>query len=124
MTALLDLLSSCSPPAAKPSPPKQLAFSMAAPEELHVGWSPPGGDTPPQCLEYEIQLAEDRGKAKAAWTVGTALRAMGRAAMREPCLTAGGAEAHRKTGADSGCRRHRSSARACRDVTWAGGGKH
>ncbi|KFZ63184.1 Interleukin-13 receptor subunit alpha-2, partial [Antrostomus carolinensis] len=52
---------------AKPSPPKQLAVSMSASEELHVAWSPPGGETPPQCLEYEVQLAEDQGKAKAAW---------------------------------------------------------
>ncbi|XP_054695527.1 interleukin-13 receptor subunit alpha-2 isoform X4 [Grus americana] len=52
---------------AKPSPPKQLAVSMSASEELHIVWSPPGGETPPQCLEYEVQLAEDQGEAKAAW---------------------------------------------------------
>ncbi|KFP73592.1 Interleukin-13 receptor subunit alpha-2, partial [Acanthisitta chloris] len=51
----------------KPSPPKQLVVSMSAAEELHVAWSPPGGQTPPQCLEYEIQLAEDLEEAKAAW---------------------------------------------------------
>uniref|UniRef100_A0A8B9M4D3 Type I cytokine receptor cytokine-binding domain-containing protein n=1 Tax=Accipiter nisus TaxID=211598 RepID=A0A8B9M4D3_9AVES len=44
---------------AKPSPPKQLVVSMSASEELHVAWDPPGGETPPQCLEYEVQLAED-----------------------------------------------------------------
>ncbi|XP_047936686.2 interleukin-13 receptor subunit alpha-2 isoform X2 [Anser cygnoides] len=52
---------------AKPSPPKQLVVSMSASEELRVVWSPPGGETPPQCLEYEVQLAEEQGKAKAAW---------------------------------------------------------
>ncbi|KAM6056668.1 interleukin-13 receptor subunit alpha-2 isoform 2-T2 [Theristicus caerulescens] len=52
---------------AKPSPPKQMVVSMSASEELHVAWSPPGGETPPQCLEYEVQLAEDEGEAKAAW---------------------------------------------------------
>ncbi|XP_069723555.1 interleukin-13 receptor subunit alpha-2 isoform X1 [Phaenicophaeus curvirostris] len=52
---------------AKPLPPKQLVVSMSASEELHVNWSPPGGKTPPQCLEYEVQLAEDQGQAKAAW---------------------------------------------------------
>ncbi|XP_046771673.1 interleukin-13 receptor subunit alpha-2 isoform X4 [Gallus gallus] len=38
---------------AKPSPPQQLVVSMSAAEELRVVWSPPGGQTPPQCLEYE-----------------------------------------------------------------------
>ncbi|KFV47375.1 Interleukin-13 receptor subunit alpha-2, partial [Tyto alba] len=52
---------------AKPSPPRQLAVSMSAAEELLVAWSPPGGKTPSQCLEYEVQLAEDLGEAKAAW---------------------------------------------------------
>ncbi|NXT84099.1 I13R2 protein, partial [Zapornia atra] len=52
---------------AKPSPPKQLVVSMSASEELQVAWSPPGGGTPRQCLEYEVQLAEDQGEAKAAW---------------------------------------------------------
>uniref|UniRef100_A0A663EY17 Interleukin 13 receptor subunit alpha 2 n=2 Tax=Aquila chrysaetos chrysaetos TaxID=223781 RepID=A0A663EY17_AQUCH len=52
---------------AKPSPPKQLVVSMSASEELHVAWGPPGGETPPQCLEYEVQLAEDLEEAKAAW---------------------------------------------------------
>ncbi|NXL45678.1 I13R2 protein, partial [Podilymbus podiceps] len=52
---------------AKPSPPTQLVVSMSASEELRVEWSPPGGETPPQCLEYEVQLAEDQGEAKAAW---------------------------------------------------------
>jgi len=59
------------PPLAKPSPPKQLAVSMSASEELRVAWSPPGGGTPPQCLEYEVQLTGEPGDAKAAWTVGT-----------------------------------------------------
>lgn len=36
-----------------------------------MAWSPPGSETPPQCLEYEVQLAEDQGEAKAAWVVGT-----------------------------------------------------
>ncbi|XP_075291844.1 interleukin-13 receptor subunit alpha-2 isoform X2 [Opisthocomus hoazin] len=53
---------------AKPSPPKQLAVSMSASEELRVAWSPPGGGTPPQCLEYEVQLTGEPGDAKAAWT--------------------------------------------------------
>ncbi|NXJ40841.1 I13R2 protein, partial [Ciconia maguari] len=52
---------------AKPSPPKQLGVSMSASEQLHVAWSPPGAETPPQCLEYEVQLAEDQGEAKATW---------------------------------------------------------
>ncbi|NXG07563.1 I13R2 protein, partial [Sakesphorus luctuosus] len=52
---------------AKPSPPRQLVVSMSAAEELHVTWSPPGGQTPPQCLEYEVEMAEDLGKAKPAW---------------------------------------------------------
>ncbi|KAM6413446.1 interleukin-13 receptor subunit alpha-2 [Rhynochetos jubatus] len=52
---------------AKPSPPKQLVVSMSASQELHVAWSPPGGGTPPQCLQYEVQLAEDEGEATAAW---------------------------------------------------------
>lgn len=52
---------------AKPSPPQQLVVSMSAAEELRVVWSPPGGQTPPQCLEYEVQLAEEQGEAKAAW---------------------------------------------------------
>ncbi|NXG47721.1 I13R2 protein, partial [Psilopogon haemacephalus] len=52
---------------AKPSPPQQLVLSMSASEELHVAWSPPEGETPPQCLEYEVQLARDQGEAKAAW---------------------------------------------------------
>ncbi|NXI63509.1 I13R2 protein, partial [Anseranas semipalmata] len=52
---------------AKPSPPKQLVVSMSASEELRVVWSPPGGETPPQCLEYEVQLAEEQEEAKAAW---------------------------------------------------------
>ncbi|XP_065585451.1 interleukin-13 receptor subunit alpha-2 isoform X2 [Cyrtonyx montezumae] len=38
---------------AKPSPPQQLVVSMSAAEELRVVWSPPSGQTPPQCLEYE-----------------------------------------------------------------------
>ncbi|XP_025922142.1 interleukin-13 receptor subunit alpha-2 [Apteryx rowi] len=52
---------------AKPSPPEGLVVSVSGSEELRVTWSPPGGETPPQCLEYELQLAEDRGDAKAAW---------------------------------------------------------
>ncbi|NWQ87460.1 I13R2 protein, partial [Burhinus bistriatus] len=48
-------------------PPKQLVVSTSAAEELQVAWSPPGGETPPQCLEYEVQLAEDEGEAEAAW---------------------------------------------------------
>jgi len=44
---------------------------MSAAEELRVVWSPPGGQTPPQCLEYEVQLAEEQGEAKAAWAVGS-----------------------------------------------------
>ncbi|KFV63993.1 Interleukin-13 receptor subunit alpha-2, partial [Dryobates pubescens] len=52
---------------AKPSPPTQLVVSMSAAEELQVAWSPPGGETPPQCLEYEVQLARDHREAKAAW---------------------------------------------------------
>ncbi|NWU76539.1 I13R2 protein, partial [Onychorhynchus coronatus] len=52
---------------AKPSPPRQLVVSLSAAEELHVAWSPPGGQTPPQCLEYEVEMAEDLGEAKAAW---------------------------------------------------------
>lgn len=44
---------------------------MSAAEELRVAWSPPGGQTPPQCLEYEVQLAEAEGEAEAAWAVGT-----------------------------------------------------
>uniref|UniRef100_A0A8C3CYF2 Interleukin 13 receptor subunit alpha 2 n=1 Tax=Cairina moschata TaxID=8855 RepID=A0A8C3CYF2_CAIMO len=52
---------------AKPSPPKQLMLSTSTSEELQVVWSPPGGETPPQCLEYEVQLAEEQGKAKAVW---------------------------------------------------------
>ncbi|XP_053931214.1 interleukin-13 receptor subunit alpha-2 isoform X3 [Cuculus canorus] len=52
---------------AKPLPPEQLVVSMSASEELHVNWSPPGGKTPPQCLEYEVQLAEDQGQTKDAW---------------------------------------------------------
>ncbi|NXS99225.1 I13R2 protein, partial [Jacana jacana] len=53
---------------AKPSPPKQLVVSMSAAAELQVTWSPPEGETPPQCLEYEVQLAQEEGEAKAAWT--------------------------------------------------------
>lgn len=68
--APLDLLFSFPPPA-KPSPPKQLMVSTSTSEELQVVWSPPGGETPPQCLEYEVQLAEEQGKAKAVWAVGT-----------------------------------------------------
>ncbi|KFW10986.1 Interleukin-13 receptor subunit alpha-2, partial [Eurypyga helias] len=56
------------PACSKPSPPKQLVVSMSASEELHVAWSPPGGGTPPQCLQYEVQLAEGEGEATAAWT--------------------------------------------------------
>ncbi|KAJ7411905.1 Interleukin-13 receptor subunit alpha-2 [Willisornis vidua] len=52
---------------AKPSSPRQLVVSMSAAEELHVTWSPPGGQTPPQCLEYEVEMAEDLGEAKPAW---------------------------------------------------------
>ncbi|XP_071425533.1 interleukin-13 receptor subunit alpha-2-like isoform X2 [Pithys albifrons albifrons] len=52
---------------AKPSPPRQLVVSMSAAEELHVMWSPPRGQTPPQCLEYEVEMAEDLGEAKPAW---------------------------------------------------------
>ncbi|NXP02328.1 I13R2 protein, partial [Thinocorus orbignyianus] len=52
---------------AKPSPPKELVVSMSAAEELQVTWSPPGGETPPQCLEYEVQLAQEEGEAEAAW---------------------------------------------------------
>ncbi|NXU80715.1 I13R2 protein, partial [Oreotrochilus melanogaster] len=52
---------------AKPFSPKHLVVSMSAAEELQVAWSPPGGKTPPQCLEYEVQLAEDQGETKAAW---------------------------------------------------------
>ncbi|XP_068025359.1 interleukin-13 receptor subunit alpha-2-like isoform X1 [Melanerpes formicivorus] len=52
---------------AKPSPPTQLVVFMSAAEELQVAWSPPGGETPPQCLEYEVQLARDPREAKAAW---------------------------------------------------------
>ncbi|XP_027523482.1 interleukin-13 receptor subunit alpha-2 [Corapipo altera] len=52
---------------AKPSPPRQLVVSVSAAEELRVVWSPPGGQTPPQCLEYEVEVAEDLGEAKAAW---------------------------------------------------------
>ncbi|XP_074457234.1 interleukin-13 receptor subunit alpha-2 isoform X2 [Larus michahellis] len=54
---------------AKPSPPKQLVVSMSAAEELRVAWSPPGRGTPPQCLEYEVQLAEEEEEreAEAAW---------------------------------------------------------
>lgn len=44
---------------------------MSAAEELRVVWSPPGGQTPPQCLEYEVQLAEEQREAKAAWAVGS-----------------------------------------------------
>lgn len=57
---------------------------MSASEELHVAWSPPGGETPPQCLEYEVQLAEDHGEANAAWAVGTTGRGRG----GELCLRA------------------------------------
>ncbi|NXN28391.1 I13R2 protein, partial [Nycticryphes semicollaris] len=52
---------------AKPSPPKELVVSVSAAEELQVTWSPPGGETPPQCLEYEVQLAQEEGEAEAAW---------------------------------------------------------
>eukprot|EP00075_Anas_platyrhynchos_P031928 XP_027321181.1 interleukin-13 receptor subunit alpha-2 [Anas platyrhynchos] len=52
---------------AKPSPPKQLMVSTSTSEGLRVVWSPPGGETPPQCLEYEVQLAEEQGKTKAVW---------------------------------------------------------
>uniref|UniRef100_A0A8C6NDK1 Fibronectin type-III domain-containing protein n=1 Tax=Melopsittacus undulatus TaxID=13146 RepID=A0A8C6NDK1_MELUD len=52
---------------AKPSPPEQLVVSMLAPQELHLTWIPPSGKTPPQCLEYEVQLAEDDGENKASW---------------------------------------------------------
>ncbi|KAJ7395530.1 Interleukin-13 receptor subunit alpha-2 [Pitangus sulphuratus] len=57
---------------AKPSPPRQLVVSMSAAEELHVAWRPPGGQTPPQCLEYEVEVAEDLGEAKAAWAAPVA----------------------------------------------------
>lgn len=45
---------------------------MSAAEELRVAWSPPGRGTPPQCLEYEVQLAEEEEEreAEAAWAVG------------------------------------------------------
>ncbi|NXQ36236.1 I13R2 protein, partial [Alaudala cheleensis] len=50
---------------AQPQPPRQLAVSVSAAQELRVAWSPPGGRVPPHCLEYEVQLAEDAGGA--AW---------------------------------------------------------
>ncbi|KFP28217.1 Interleukin-13 receptor subunit alpha-2, partial [Colius striatus] len=52
---------------AKPSPPKQLVVSMSASKDLHVAWSPPGGETPAQCLEYEVQLTDHQEEAEAAW---------------------------------------------------------
>uniref|UniRef100_A0A8B9GGA0 Interleukin 13 receptor subunit alpha 2 n=1 Tax=Amazona collaria TaxID=241587 RepID=A0A8B9GGA0_9PSIT len=52
---------------AKPSPPEQLVVSMPAAQELHLAWTPPSGKTPSQCLEYEVQLAEDDGEDKASW---------------------------------------------------------
>lgn len=64
-----------------------------------MAWDPPGGETPPQCLEYEVQLAEDLEEAKAAWAVGTA-RTVPQGGERggEPCLMVGSEEARRKTG--------------------------
>ncbi|XP_014810354.1 PREDICTED: interleukin-13 receptor subunit alpha-2 [Calidris pugnax] len=52
---------------AKPSPPEQLVVSVSAVEELQVAWSPPAGGTPPHCLEYEVQLAQEEEEAEAAW---------------------------------------------------------
>uniref|UniRef100_A0A8C8RYA3 Interleukin 13 receptor subunit alpha 2 n=1 Tax=Pelusios castaneus TaxID=367368 RepID=A0A8C8RYA3_9SAUR len=51
----------------KPSPPEKLSVSIAADKEVHVAWSPPGGGVPPNCLDYEVQLAEDDGYADATW---------------------------------------------------------
>ncbi|XP_036257790.1 interleukin-13 receptor subunit alpha-2 isoform X2 [Molothrus ater] len=48
---------------AQPSAPEQLQLSVSAAQELRAAWSPPGGRVPPQCLEYEVQVAEDA----AAW---------------------------------------------------------
>ena len=65
-------------------------------------WSPPGGETPPQCLEYEVQLAEDQGEAKAAWAVGTTHTVLqGGQGVGEPCPMAGSGGAWRKTGVRS-----------------------
>lgn len=52
----------------KPSPPEKLSVSISA-DEVHVTWSPPDGSTPPQCLDYEVQLAGDDGDADATWVV-------------------------------------------------------
>ncbi|NWX97257.1 I13R2 protein, partial [Nothoprocta ornata] len=52
---------------AKPSPPERLVVSVSGAEELQVTWSPPGGETPSQCLEYELQLAAEPGDSAAAW---------------------------------------------------------
>ncbi|XP_075772354.1 interleukin-13 receptor subunit alpha-2-like isoform X2 [Pelodiscus sinensis] len=51
----------------KPSPPEQLSVSVSAHKEVHVEWRPPTGAAPPQCLDYEVQLAGEAGGAEAAW---------------------------------------------------------
>ncbi|NXU55587.1 I13R2 protein, partial [Turnix velox] len=53
---------------AKPSAPKDVVISMSAAQELQVAWSPPVGGTPPQCLQYEVQLAREEEEAEIAWT--------------------------------------------------------
>ncbi|NWI11474.1 I13R2 protein, partial [Crypturellus soui] len=52
---------------AKPSPPEGLEVSVSGAEELRVTWRPPGRGTPPQCLEYELQLTAEPGDRAAAW---------------------------------------------------------
>ncbi|XP_074864228.1 interleukin-13 receptor subunit alpha-2 [Carettochelys insculpta] len=51
----------------KPSPPEQLSVSISTHKDIHVTWSPPAGGSPPHCLDYEVQLAEEDGKAGADW---------------------------------------------------------
>ncbi|KAM8800015.1 interleukin-13 receptor subunit alpha-2 [Eudromia elegans] len=52
---------------AKPSPPRGLLLAVSGAEELRVTWRPPGGETPSQCLEYELQLAAEPGGRGDAW---------------------------------------------------------
>uniref|UniRef100_A0A8B9GBL4 Interleukin 13 receptor subunit alpha 2 n=1 Tax=Amazona collaria TaxID=241587 RepID=A0A8B9GBL4_9PSIT len=88
---------------AKPSPPEQLVVSMPAAQELHLAWTPPSGKTPSQCLEYEVQLAEDDGEDKASWAVGIAHTVPG-GGMGEPCPMASSGEAAGELGLAPSCR--------------------
>lgn len=86
-----------------------------------MAWDPPGGKTPPQCLEYEVQLAEDLEEAKAAWAVGMA-RTVSQGGERggEPCLM-GAARRHAgKLGFTLSCRWGVSYPvhGLCRDIIW------